>query len=165
MLVLGLDPGVATVGFGLISAVKAERRAEQYGVISTSASLPLSRRLDIIFNDLTDIIERFKPDSIAIEELFFNTNLTTGINVAHARGVMLLAAHRCLIPTAEYTPLQVKQAVTGYGRADKRQMQQMVMRLLGLSSIPKPDDAADALAIALCHAQNAMSLLGTNKKI
>jgi len=158
MLVLGLDPGVATVGFGLIEAVRAKRQALQYGVITTSSELPLSRRLDIIFNDLTDLMEQFKPDAVAIEELFFNTNITTGINVAHARGVMLLAAHRLLIPIAEYTPLQVKQAVTGYGRAEKKQMQLMVMRLLSLDKVPKPDDAADALAIALCHAQNAMSL-------
>jgi crossover junction endodeoxyribonuclease RuvC len=133
--------------------------ARQFGVITTPANIPLSRRLDTIYSDVTDLLTRLKPDNIAIEELFFNTNITTGLSVAHARGVMLLAAFRSGVPAYEYTPLQVKQSVAGYGRADKKQVQAMVTRLLNLNETPKPDDAADALAIALCHARAATSLM------
>lgn len=123
--------------------------------------MPLSRRLGSIYFDASQLIDTFKPDSIAIEELFFNTNLKTGISVAHGRGVLLLAGENKNIPMFEYTPLQVKQTIAGYGRAQKAQVMDMVKRLLKLEKVPKPDDAADALAIALCHARSAQSLLNT----
>lgn len=159
MIVLGLDPGIATVGFGLLSSENGDFSALGYGVFRTSAGVPLSMRLSDIYDDINAIIAKYKPDVISIEELFFNTNLKTGISVAHGRGVLLLAASQSGIPIHEYTPLQVKQSVTGYGRAEKKQVMEMVKRLLKLDSIPKPDDAADALAIALCHARAATSLL------
>lgn len=159
LTVLGLDPGIATVGFGVVSSEKGCFSAIRYGVIRTSPGIALSQRLGCIYEDATEIINQFKPDAIAIEELFFNTNLKTGISVAHGRGVLLLAAYNCGIPVHEYTPLQVKSSVTGYGRADKKQVMEMVRRLLTLDSVPKPDDAADALAIALCHARAATSLI------
>jgi len=159
MLVLGFDPGIATVGFGAVNCERGSLSLIQYGVITTPAGLPLSERLDQIFEDATQLIELFKPDEIAIEELFFNTNITTGISVAHGRGVLLLACRRAGIPIHEYTPLQVKQSVVGYGRAEKKQVQDMVKRLLKMDAIPKPDDAADALAIAICHARAATSLI------
>jgi crossover junction endodeoxyribonuclease RuvC len=159
MLILGIDPGIATVGFGLLHAEKGTFTAMRYGVISTAAGVPLTRRLDAIYTDLGKLLAEFRPDAVAIEELFFNTNLKTGISVAHGRGVMLLAAFRYGAPVYEYTPLQVKQSVAGYGRAEKKQVMDMVRRLLKLETTPKPDDAADALAIALCHARAATSLL------
>ena len=128
-------------------------------VITTSADLSLSERLMLIYNDLNQLIEVFKPDVVAIEELFFNTNAKTAISVAHGRGVAILAFKQALLPVYEYTPLQVKQAVAGYGRADKRQVMEMVKRLLNLNANPKPDDAADALAVALCHSRSSTSLL------
>ncbi|NLO49159.1 MAG: crossover junction endodeoxyribonuclease RuvC [Clostridiales bacterium] len=159
MVVLGLDPGIATVGFGLIDIKDTVPTAIRYGVIKTSAGLPLSARLAAIYEDVNSLIRQFKPDVVTVEELFFNTNLKTGISVAHGRGVLLLAAYENGIPVHEYTPLQVKQSVVGYGRADKKQVMEMVKRLLKLEKIPRPDDAADALAIALCHARAATSLL------
>ena len=159
LIILGLDPGIATVGFGLVRSEKNKFYPVRYGVFKTSAGLPLSQRLSSIYNDLNEVIRVYKPDVISIEELFFNTNLKTGISVAHGRGVMLLAAFQNGIPIHEYTPLQVKQSVVGYGRAEKKQIMDMVKRLLKLDKIPKPDDAADALAIALCHARAATSLL------
>jgi crossover junction endodeoxyribonuclease RuvC len=158
-VVLGLDPGIATVGFGLIDIKDTVPTAIRYGVIKTSAGLPLSARLAAIYEDVNSLIRQFKPDVVTVEELFFNTNLKTGISVAHGRGVLLLAAYENGIPVHEYTPLQVKQSVVGYGRADKKQVMEMVKRLLKLEKIPRPDDAADALAIALCHARAATSLL------
>ena len=159
MVVLGIDPGIATIGFGVISSEKSVYRLIQYGVITTPPHIPLSQRLFSIYNDTLSIIDTFKPDAIAIEELFFNTNLKTGISVSHGRGVLLLAGVSKSIPMFEYTPLQVKQTIAGYGRAQKAQVMDMVKRLLKLESVPKPDDAADALAIALCHARSAESLL------
>ncbi len=159
MLVLGFDPGIATVGFGAVNCDRGALTLIQYGVITTPAGIPLSERLNSIFEDASQLIDLFKPDEIAIEELFFNTNITTGISVAHGRGVLLLACRRSGVPIFEYTPLQVKQSVVGYGRAEKRQVQDMVKRLLKMDTIPKPDDAADALAIAICHARAATSLL------
>ena len=163
MVILGLDPGIATVGFGIISSDKSSQRLIQYGVITTSPQDPLSERLRQIYNDTLSLIDTFKPDEIAVEELFFNTNLKTGISVAHGRGVLLLAGVNCNIPMAEYTPLQVKQSIAGYGRAQKKQVMEMVRRLLKLEAVPKPDDAADALAIALCHARSATSLLNIDR--
>ena len=159
MVILGIDPGIATVGFGVINADGAQVLPVRYGVISTPAGMRLAQRLSLIYNDMCMLIDTFKPDVIAIEELFFNTNLKTGISVAHGRGVVLLAGEEKGIPMYEYTPLQVKQAITGYGRADKKQMMAMVTRLLDLKSVPKPDDAADALAIALYHSRFANSLI------
>ena len=147
MRILGIDPGYATIGFGLITAERAQVNMLTYGAITTPAGLPLSRRLYQIGTDMEDLIGQLKPDVISIEELFFNTNLTTGIAVAHARGVLLYTAEKCGIPLHEYTPSQVKMAVVGYGKADKRQ------------AVPRPDDAADALALALCHARSATSRL------
>ena len=159
MRILGIDPGVATIGFGVVNAEGTRLRMESYGTITTPAGLPLSRRLYQIGTDMEDLIGQLKPDVISIEELFFNTNITTGIAVAHARGVILYTAERLHLPVYEYTPMQIKQAVVGYGLADKHQVMDMTRRLLKLRSIPRPDDAADALAIAMCHARSATSLL------
>lgn len=159
MRVLGLDPGIATVGFGIVHSENNRISAIDYGVFKTSPGIALSRRLGIIYDDVNEIIKQFEPDAIAIEELFFNTNHKTGISVAHGRGVLLLASYKSGTPIHEYTPLQVKGSVTGYGRADKKQVMEMVRRLLNLDSVPKPDDAADALAIAICHARVATSLI------
>ena len=159
MRILGIDPGIADVGFGITDSLENRQIPVNYGVIKTPAGTSLSSRLDRIFNDMTDLISAFHPDAIAVEELFFNTNITTGISVAHGRGVILLAARKSSVPIYEYTPLQVKQAVAGYGRADKNQVKDMVRRILGMKSPPKPDDAADALAVALCHARSSTSLL------
>ena len=163
MRILGIDPGVATVGFGIVDATRQKNELVRFGVISTPASLPLSRRLVQIYTDLQELISTFHPDEMAVEELFFNTNLTTGISVAHGRGVILLAAEQLGVPIFEYTPMQVKQAVVGYGKAEKRQVMLMTQRLLGLRQIPRPDDAADALAIAICHARSATSLLNQER--
>ena len=157
--ILGIDPGIAIVGFGLIEANAGQHQMLQYGAITTEAGLPLATRLWQIGNDMEELIGQCKPDVIAIEELFFNNNITTGIAVAHGRGVILYSAEKCGIPLYEYTPSQVKQAVVGYGKAEKRQVMDMTRRLLKLKAVPKPDDAADALAIALCHARSATSLL------
>ena len=152
MVILGIDPGFAIVGFGLIESERGSVRMLQYGAVTTPAGLPLATRLVQIENDMTELIRQLKPDEIAIEELFFSKNITTGIAVAHGRGVLLYTAEKLHLPVYEYTPMQIKQALTGYGRADKKQIQQVVASLLKLKNIPRPDDAADALAIALCHA-------------
>lgn len=159
MIILGIDPGVATVGFGVIRASGGRQDMIRYGVISTPAGQKLSERLAQIHSDLLQLIDLFKPDVIAIEELFFNTNHKTGIAVAHARGVILLAGVSRNVPMYEYTPLQVKQAVAGYGRAGKKQVMEMVRQLLRLEAVARPDDASDALAIAICHARFAGSIL------
>ena len=159
MRILGIDPGVATVGFGIIASERGQQQMIQYGAITTSAGLPLATRLLQIANDVEQLINQFQPDEIAVEELFFSKNITTGIAVAHARGVILYTAEKLQIPVYEYTPMQVKQAVVGYGLAEKHQVMDMTKRLLKLKAIPKPDDAADALAIAICHARSATSLL------
>lgn len=161
-VILGIDPGVATVGFGVIEAKGGASRMISCGAITTPAHTPLSARLAQIYNDMLELIDTFKPDAISIEELFFNTNITTGISVAHGRGVIILAGQVRDVPMYEYTPLQVKQAITGYGRADKHQMMEMVRRLLNLKTAAKPDDASDALALAICHARFSSSLLNLN---
>ena len=162
MRILGIDPGIATVGFGVIDSERGNLSYVSCGIISTPANTALSSRLDQIYEDLNQLIETFKPDAISVEELFFNTNITTGIAVAHGRGVILLAAYKAGIPIFEYTPLQVKQSVVGYGRAQKKQVIDMVRRILNMNSPPKPDDAADAVALAICHARSATSLLSQN---
>ena len=159
MRILGIDPGVATIGFGIVDSDRSRHRLVTCGVITTPAHTSLSSRLEQIYDDLTRLLEAFKPDAVSVEELFFNTNITTGIAVAHGRGVILLACRKAGVKIYEYTPLQVKQAVVGYGRAEKAQVMDMVRRLCGLSAPPKPDDAADAVALALCHARSSTSLL------
>lgn len=157
--ILGIDPGFATIGFGLIAADRGSVQMLRYGAITTPAGMEFSKRLQLIYDDMTELLELLKPDAVSIEELFFNTNITTGIQVAHGRGVILLACTKYGVPIFEYTPLQVKQAVAGYGRAEKRQVMDMTKRLLHLEKIPRPDDAADGLALALCHARSSTSLL------
>ncbi|MCL2663518.1 MAG: crossover junction endodeoxyribonuclease RuvC [Oscillospiraceae bacterium] len=159
MIVLGIDPGVATVGFGIISETGGIPKPMRYGVISTPAGMRLALRLKQINTDVSELIKTFKPDAIAVEELFFNTNQKTAVSVAHGRAAVILAGEEHGIPMFEYTPLQVKKAVAGYGRATKNQVMEMVKSLLSMEKIPKPDDAADALAIAICHARFANSLL------
>lgn len=159
MRILGIDPGVAIVGFGLIESDHGSLRMLQYGAITTPAGQPLAARLLQIGRDMEELIDAFRPDEMSIEELFFSKNITTGIAVAHARGVILYTAQRMHLPVYEYTPMQIKQAVVGYGLADKHQVMDMTRRLLKLKSIPRPDDAADALAIAMCRARSATSLL------
>jgi len=157
LTILGIDPGVATVGFGIIKIIGGVPKVKRYGAITTPAKMRLSLRLAHINKDMSELIKLFEPDSIAVEELFFNSNQKTGIAVAHGRAAILLAGVEHGIPMYEYTPLQVKKAIAGYGRAPKKQMMDMVRRLLELEQIPKPDDAADALAIAICHARVANS--------
>lgn len=159
MLILGIDPGYAIVGFGLVDSQGQRQKLVACGAINTPAGVRLSARLWQIANDLEELIGQFKPDALAIEELFFNNNVTTGIGVAQARGVIIMTAEKMGLPIYEYNPSQVKQAVVGYGKAEKRQVMDMTKRLLGLSAVPKPDDAADAVAIALCHARSSTSLL------
>ena len=161
LIVLGVDPGVATVGFGVISVTGGIQKPQRYGVITTPAGMRLALRLRQIYSDASELISTFKPDAIAVEELFFNTNLKTAIAVAHGRAAIILAGEEHGIPMYEYTPLQVKKAVTGYGRATKKQVTEMVMRLLSLDITPKPDDAADALAVAICHARSSSSLMSS----
>ena len=163
MIILGVDPGIATIGFGVIEARRGQNILKQYGVITTPAGLPLANRLLQISEDMDALIRQFQPDEMAVEELFFTKNITTGIAVAHGRGVILLSAQKLGLPIFEYTPMQVKQAVAGYGGADKRQVMLMTQRLLSMKEIPRPDDAADALAIAICHARSATSLLNTDR--
>ncbi len=153
MRILGIDPGFATIGYGIIDVERSKAKVVGYGVITTPKDKSFAERLKIIEDDLTYIIDKFSPNEIAIEELFFNTNITTGINVAHARGIILLTCYKKCQNLFEYTPLQIKQALTGYGRAEKHQIQEMTRTFLGLSKIPRPDDAADALAVALTHSQ------------
>ena len=151
MIILGIDPGYAIVGWGVLEYQNNKFKVLGYGAITTDADMDLFRRFQAIHQELNQIIETYHPDAMAIEELFFNSNRTTAINVAQARGVLILSALNHEVPVFEYTPLQVKQAVAGYGRAEKQQVQQMTKILLNLSSVPKPDDTADALAIAICH--------------
>lgn len=160
MVILGIDPGFAIVGWGAIeTSARGGYRVLGYGSITTPAHTPTEDRLATIYDDMNELLRRFRPDAVSVEELFFNTNQTTGIRVAEARGVILLAARKNLVLTYEYTPLQVKQAVVGYGRAEKKQVISMVTSLLELKAPPKPDDVADALALAICHANCAGSAL------
>ncbi len=163
MKILGIDPGFAIVGYGVIDHEGNRFKTIEYGAVTTAAGEDMFLRFKKIYDGVTEIIERTKPEAMAIEELFFNSNQKTAINVAQARGIILLAAMNLNIPIFEYTPLQVKQAVVGYGRADKGQVQQMVKALLNLEKVPKPDDTADALAIAICHAHSSGSLVNLIK--
>lgn len=154
MIILGIDPGYAIVGIGVIEYTANKFRPLEYDAITTTAHTPTSLRLKTIYDKINEYLKKYKPDAVAVEELFFNNNAKTAISVAQARGVLVVSATNLGIPVYEYTPLQIKQAVTGYGRADKNQIQQMVKMLLNLKMIPKPDDAADALAVAICHAHS-----------
>lgn len=157
MRILGIDPGYAIVGYGVLDYDNVRFKVVNYGAITTLPETPFETRLNEIFDDMNTILEKFSPDCLSIEKLYFNTNTTTAIDVAEARGVILLAAARKNIPIFEYTPLQVKVAVTGYGRAEKHQIQEMTKTILNLKRIPKPDDTADALAIAICHGHTSGS--------
>jgi crossover junction endodeoxyribonuclease RuvC len=151
-VILGLDPGTASTGYGVVSARGNRLSALGYGVIETPSALALEKRLDLIFTQLNDVLEHHHPDSTAVESLFFNTNVSTALAVGHARGVAMLACSRASCSVFEYTPQQVKMAVAGYGKASKEQVMDMVRVLLGLAQTPRPDHAADALAVAICHA-------------
>ena len=159
MIVLGIDPGVASVGYGVIEYKGNKFKALEYGTFKTPAGDALPHRLLAIYDFLIALTAKYPIDAMSVEQLFFTNNITTGIPVAQARGVILLAGEQCGLTIAEYTPVQVKQSVVGYGRAEKNQVQQMVRALLGLTEIPRPDDTADALAVAICHAHTAGSLL------
>lgn len=163
MVILGIDPGYAIVGYGAVEVDKGRMRALGYGAITTPAGVPLQNRLLEIYQDMLTLLDHFKPDAVSVEELFFNTNVTTGIAVGHARGVILLAIAQKGLPFYGYTPGQVKQAVVGYGKAEKRQVMELTRNILGLKKIPRPDDAADALALAVCHAHSASSRMFQNR--
>ena len=164
MRILGIDPGYGITGFGLIETAHGQSRLLQCGAITTPAGMDFSARLEIIYEDMRKLLDVAKPDAVAIEELFFGQNVTTGIGVAQSRGVILLAIRQAGLEVTAYKPSQVKQSVVGYGNATKHQVQDMTKRLLGLQAMPKPDDAADAIAIALCHARSSTSLLAQAQK-
>ena len=155
MRILGIDPGYAIVGFGIVDYQGSAFRTVEYGAITTPAHTEFGVRLTAIYEDMCCLLKEYRPQSVSIEKLFFNTNKTTGILVAEARGVILLSCAQHGIPVFEYTPLQVKSAVVGYGTAEKRQVMDMTRRILHLQTVPKPDDAADALALAICHGHSA----------
>lgn len=159
MIVLGIDPGYAIVGFGVVEYKNSKFKLIEYGAITTDAGTPFNRRLEIIYDDLMALIEKYRPEAMSVEKVFYNSNAKTVIDVSQARGVIMLAAQKTKTKVYEYTPLQVKQSVVGYGRAEKKQVQDMTKRILSLTEIPKPDDAADALAMAICHAHAGSSLL------
>ena len=161
MRILGIDPGYAIIGYGIIDFLGGKYKTLSYGAITTSSDTPFTKRLELIYDELELIIAKTKPQVAAIERLYFQNNQKTAIDVAQARGVIMLALQKSKLPVFEYTPLQIKTALTGYGRAKKPQMMEIVRRHLGLKEVPKPDDTADALAVALCHAQSA----GTKLKI
>ena len=159
MVIMGIDPGYAFVGYGVIEARAGRFLPLEHGAVTTEAGENFSRRLEIIYEDVTTVLQKWRPGALSLEKLYFTNNKTTAIGVAEARGVILLAAQQNRVPVFEYTPLQVKQAVTGYGQAEKRQVMEMTRRLLHLKEVPKPDDTADALAMAICHGQAAGSAL------
>ncbi len=165
MRILGIDPGYGITGFGLIEADRGHFKLLNCGAITTPPNTDFSWRLNVIYNDMTELLRVAQPEAVAIEELFFGQNVTTGIGVAQSRGVILLAIHQAGLPVFQYKPMQVKQSVVGYGNATKHQVQDMTRRLLNLSAMPKPDDAADAIAIALCHARSSTSLLAKAQKM
>ena len=164
MRILGIDPGYGITGFGILEAQRGRCQLLRCGAITTPPNTDFNWRLGEIYNNMTELLQLAQADAVAIEELFFGNNVTTGIKVAQARGVILLAVQQAGVPVFEYKPMQVKQAVVGYGNASKHQVQDMTKRLLHLQAMPKPDDAADAIAIALCHARSATSLLARAEK-
>ena len=159
MIILGIDPGYATTGFGVVESGRGLLRLVNYGTITTPAGLAFPKRLKMLYDDMNELLGAVRPDAVAVEELFFGHNVTTGIGVSHGRGVILLAVEQFGAPLFEYTPNEVKQAVVGYGGAEKRQVMDMTRRLLKMEHVARPDDAADAIAIALCHARSATSML------
>ena len=160
MRIIGIDPGYAIVGYGVVEYDGLRFKTIGYGAVTTPADMPFSKRLTAIYDDVNTLIEKYQPECMSIERLYFNTNTTTAIDVAQARGVILLAAEKNGLSVFEYTPLQVKQAITGYGRAEKYQVMEMVKSLLSLPAVPKPDDTADALALTVCHGHSAGSSYG-----
>lgn len=165
MIILGIDPGYAIVGWGVIEYTSNRFTAVDYGAVTTQAQTPFNDRLKAVYDGIDSIMKRYSPEALSIEKLFYNTNAKTVIDVAQARGVINLAAVQNNIPIFEYTPLQVKQSVVGYGRAEKKQVQEMTRVILKLAKIPKPDDTADALAMAICHAHASGSMLGRLRNI
>ena len=153
MIILGIDPGYAIIGWGVIRYERGKFIPVDFGAITTAAGVPFNRRLEMIYDELSALLTQYTPDAVAVEKLYFQTNAKTAIDVAQARGVIMLALQQHSVPVYEYTPLQVKSAVTGFGQAQKPQVMEMTKRLLRLKAVPKPDDTADALAIAICHAQ------------
>ena len=164
MIILGIDPGIATVGYGVISYDRSKMQFIDCGIISTPAGIAVEKRLQMVYDGISTLIAAHRPDCVSIEELFFNTNQKTAVNVCQARGVILLAAEKGGVPIFEYTPLQTKTAVVGYGRAEKKQVMEMTKIILKLDKVPRPDDAADALALAICHAYCGASKLSQVKK-
>ena len=164
MRILGIDPGYGITGFGVIESERGHNRLLQCGAITTPPNTDFSWRLEVIYNDMVELLRVSKPDVVAIEELFFGQNVTTGIGVAQSRGVILLAIQQAGLKVYSYKPMQVKQSLVGYGNATKHQMQDMTKRLLHLNAMPKPDDAADAIAIALCHGRSSTSLIAQAQK-
>ena len=160
MRILGIDPGYAIVGCGVLDYDNNHFSVVEYCAITTTAQMDFNRRLEVIYDEMTALISRTKPQAVSIEKLFFNSNQKTVIDVGQARGVLMLAAQKAGLEVFEYTPLQVKQSVVGYGRAEKKQVQEMTRVILGLPKIPKPDDVADALAMAICHGHSSVSLMG-----
>ena len=154
MIILGIDPGLATTGYGVINAEGSRYKLLDYGVISTAAHTPLETRLKDLYETLLKLIDHYRPDTASVEELFFSTNVKTAMKVSHARGCILLALAQRQIPSFHYTPLQLKSCICGYGQADKKQIQYMVKQLLNLPKVPRPVDAADALALAICHSHH-----------
>lgn len=155
LIIMGIDPGIAILGYGILDLEGNKYKIIDYGALTTESDVPMPDRLTCLYNGLSLLLNKYKPDAYAIEELFFNKNIKTALTVGHARGIAILAASILGIPIFEYTPLQVKQAIVGYGRADKKQIQQMVKMLLRLNETPKPDDVADALAVAICHGNSS----------
>ena len=164
MKIFGIDPGYAIVGYGIVDYNGIKFTPVAFGAVTTKSGTDFSNRLKSIYDDMTELFNKYRPDCISIEKLYFNTNTTTAIEVAEARGVILLAAKNCQIPVFEYTPLQVKVAITGYGKAEKRQVIEMVKSFLALNKAPKPDDTADALALAICHGHSSGSMFGQLSK-
>lgn len=166
MIILGIDPGYAIVGFGVLEYKNNHFSVIDYGAITTDAGTPFNRRLEHIYDEMTELLQKYRPDAMSIEKLFYNSNAKTVIDVSQARGVIMLAAQKNGVPAFEYTPLQVKQSVVGYGRAEKKQVQEMTKRILFLEKVPKPDDTADALAMAICHGHCSGSIAsGYNLRI
>ena len=163
MVIFGIDPGYAIVGCGVVRYERNNFFLMGYGAVTTDKDMTFNKRLTKIYDDITELLEKFKPDAVSIERLYFNTNQKTAIDVAQARGVIVLAVEKAGIPLFEYTPLQVKQSIVGYGRAEKQQVQEMTRMFLHLDKIPKPDDAADALALAICHGHASDSLMINSK--
>ena len=161
MIILGIDPGYAIVGYGVVEYNNNHFRAIEYGAVTTEAHTPFNERIEKIYDGVSALVAKYSPAALAVEKLFFNTNQKTAIDVAQARGAIVLAAQKAGVKIFEYTPLQVKQSVVGYGRAEKKQVQEMTRLMLNLDKIPKPDDAADALAMAICHCHSAGSLIGS----